>query len=123
MARKYFIRNEYPRFLENKSSNNIDNANGMKYNISPAKETVQGYGVDIGVNMIELTKEEIVFLQKNISNWDEISDSNILRDILLPLDEWIIAYGYDEDWSFNDEGRKAQNIYDDIYCRNIAEYE
>lgn len=68
--------------------------------------------------MIKLTEEEVSFLQKNISNWQEIFDSNILRDILLPLDDWITANGFNDDYSLNDEGRKAQNMYDAIYCRN-----
>ena len=68
--------------------------------------------------MIKLTEEEVSFLQNNISNWQEIFDSNILRDILLPLDDWITANGFNDDYSLNDEGRKAQNMYDAIYCRN-----
>ena len=75
-------------------------------------------------NINYLTADEIIFIKENLNNVDEIlHNSHDLNDVLWELDEWIIAYGYDEDWSFNDEGWKAQKMYDDIYCRNIAEYE
>ena len=73
--------------------------------------------------MFMLEPKEMDFINQNLENAQELINSEDINDLLSALDDWIAYYSYDEDWSFNDEGRKAQNMYDDIYYRNIAEYE
>ena len=69
---KFVDEDEYPRFLENKSSKIIDIANGMKYNISPAKEKelVQGYRTAIGKGDISpfITFEQYKQVAERIEN-------------------------------------------------------
>ena len=73
-------------------------------------------------NINYLTAEEIIFIKENLYNVDEILNiSHDLNDVLWELDEWITANGFNDDYSLNDEGRKAQNMYDAIYYRNTYE--
>ena len=75
-------------------------------------------------NINYLTAEEIIFIKENLYNVDEILNiSHDLNDVLWELDEWITANGFNDDYSLNDEGRKAQNMYDAIYYRNTYEDE
>ncbi len=64
--------------------------------------------IDYLVEVIKLDREKLEKL--------EASELNYILD---PLDDWIIDYGLTEDQEeLTDEGRVAQNMYDDIYLRN-----
>ena len=68
--------------------------------------------------MIKLTDEQKVFLREKFENAEEMISSDDINDILDPLDDLILEEGYDDDWEFNDTGRKYQKIYDEIYWDN-----
>lgn len=64
--------------------------------------------IDYLVEVIKLDREKLEKLEASELNY-----------ILHPLDDWIIDYGLTEDQEeLTDEGRVAQNMYDDIYLRN-----
>lgn len=50
---------------------------------------------------------------------EEFLKSNSIREILLELNYVIIEHGFDDNMEFyNDEGKKLQEIYDNIYDMN-----
>lgn len=71
--------------------------------------------------MLKLTESEKNFILQNIENGESLIKSDKLRELLLPLDALITAGGFDDNYDLNDFGRKAQNIYDDIYYNNTEE--
>lgn len=68
--------------------------------------------------MIKLTDDQKKFLREKFDNADEMINSNDVDDILEPLYDLILDDGFDDDWEYNDIGRKYQKIYDDIYYNN-----
>ena len=68
--------------------------------------------------MVKLTQDEKNFIINNLENGDRLTEAMHVNDILDPLDEWILINGFNDDYSLNDIGRKAQRMYDDIYYRN-----
>lgn len=64
--------------------------------------------------MINVSKEDREFIIKNLKNGEKLLESNDINDILDPLGDLIDDkgfYGYD----YNDFGRKAQKVYDNVY--------
>lgn len=68
--------------------------------------------------MVKLSEAEKIFLRENFKNAEELIQSQKVMDVLLPLDALITYQGFDEDYSLNSWGDKAQKIYDDIYYSN-----
>lgn len=70
------------------------------------------------INMLKLTNDEVIFIKDNLENAEILLQSDDVNDILEPLDIWILANGFNNDYSLNDIGRQAQKIYDNIYLNN-----
>lgn len=70
------------------------------------------------INMLKLTKDETNFIKDNLENAEMLLQSDNVNDILDPLDTWILVNGFNDDYSLNDIGRKAQRMYDNIYLNN-----
>ena len=68
--------------------------------------------------MVKLTDYEKEFIEKELGIPGERAETMELNFLLSLIDDWIIYYGYDKGYEFNDTGRKGQRIYDDIYYRN-----
>ena len=73
--------------------------------------------------MLRLLDTEFLFLKKILGVKSRIVPDDDIDFLLDELDDWIIANGFNDDYSLNDEGRKAQNMYDAIYYRNTYEDE
>ncbi len=71
-------------------------------------------GLDIFIN-----EEEKAFIEKNLPDVD-LNNLNDINDILEEL-HWFSSTHYDEDFDVCGIGLEAQNILDDIYCRNTPE--
>lgn len=41
-----------------------------------------------------------------------------VNDALDLIDDWIIYWGFDKNWDFNDKGREGKEVYDDLYNSN-----
>lgn len=72
--------------------------------------------------MVRMTPESKRFLEKNLPN---ALETDSVRQTLLLLFDWIEDHGfapphYDE---YNDLGREAQRVYDDIYLSSLSEEE
>ena len=72
--------------------------------------------------MVRMTPESKRFLEKNLPN---ALETDSVRQTLLLLFGWIEDHGfapphYDE---YNDLGREAQRVYDDIYLSSLSEEE
>jgi len=65
--------------------------------------------------MVNVTEEEKEFV---IKNFGENYLYGEVDDLLEKLDDWIGFYGFDKGWVFNDEGRRVQRMYDNIYYNN-----
>ena len=65
--------------------------------------------------MLKVKQNERDFLLKNIPNAEDILAGDDVNAILYPLDEWIAANGFDDNYDLTDQGRIAQRIYDSIY--------
>lgn len=70
--------------------------------------------------MLNLTKEQKEFLKENFSpeEYEKMTKTDNLDDILLPLDALITYQGFDEVYALTDWGDKAQKMYDQIYMQN-----
>lgn len=68
--------------------------------------------------MINLNFDEQQFIKDNFTNGEELIRVEKVNDLLDYLNDWILAFGFDDDYSLNDIGRKVQRMYDDIYYRN-----
>ena len=72
--------------------------------------------------MVRMTPESKRFLEKNLPN---ALETDSVRQTRLLLFDWIEDHGfapphYDE---YNDLGREAQRVYDDIYLSSLSEEE
>ena len=72
--------------------------------------------------MVRMMPESKQFLEKHLP---EALELDLVRDVLRLLYDWIEDYGfapphYDE---YNDLGREAQRVYDDIYLSSLSEEE
>lgn len=68
--------------------------------------------------MIVLTDNDKSFIQNNISNPEEIINSNDIDLILEKISEVMMYKGFDANDEINDFGRKAEIIYDNIFYNN-----
>jgi hypothetical protein len=68
--------------------------------------------------MVKLTDKQKEFIVANLPNGQKLIKSENVREILLPLDAFISDQGMNDDYSLNDLGVIAQNIYDEIYFTN-----
>ena len=71
--------------------------------------------------MLKVTNAERKFIVENLEDGEGIIKSDTLRDLTMPLDDWILENGFDDDYSLNDVVRKVQVMYDNIYYRNTYE--
>ncbi|MEG0156604.1 MAG: hypothetical protein RR661_03000 [Anaerovoracaceae bacterium] len=72
--------------------------------------------------MLNLTKEQRLFLKENFKNAEKMMETDSVRDILMPLDALITYKGFDDDYVLTKWGNVAQRMYDDIYMQNVKEY-
>ena len=68
--------------------------------------------------LLNLKKNEVEFISKNIENSENLLQTDKVNDILDSLSDWILENGFDENYDLTDEGRLAQRIYDNIYMNN-----
>ena len=68
--------------------------------------------------LLNLKKNEVEFISKNIENSENLLQTDKVNDILDSLSDWILENGFDENYDLTDEGRFAQRIYDNIYMNN-----
>lgn len=64
--------------------------------------------------VLETEKTEI----RDYIDVDSYIANNDLLGLLLDLDSTITKVGFDADYNLNEEGKKLQDIYDEIYYRN-----
>lgn len=67
--------------------------------------------------MVKLTEAEKEFIREHLK--PELIQAGHVNDILDPLDDWITANGFDDNYDLTDEGCIAQRMYDNIYYRNV----
>lgn len=67
--------------------------------------------------MLKMSSESKAFLEKNLPAVLEIEDIN---EALIELYDWIDAFGFEapEYEYYNDRGREAQQVYDDLFANN-----
>lgn len=69
------------------------------------------------MNMLNLRKNDIVFIENNIGNDSILLRTNKVNEFLDSLYDWIDLNGFDETGeNYNDLGREAQKIYDYVYA-------
>ena len=70
--------------------------------------------------MLNMTKDSRVFLKKYLP---DALDTDVLRDALELLFDWIEDNGYAPPhyYDYNDLGREAQRVYDDLFLSNADE--
>lgn len=67
--------------------------------------------------MLNLRKNDIVFIENNIGNDSILLRTNKVNEFLDSLYDWIDLNGFDETGeNYNDLGREAQKIYDYVYA-------
>ena len=66
--------------------------------------------------MLKLSEKEKKFIADNLGILP--GEATKVNDILDSLDDWITENGFDEDWNLTDRGRRAQQMYDNIYANN-----
>ena len=72
--------------------------------------------------MFKMKPESEAFLRKHFSEQDveRMLNSDNVRDILGPLDEFMYDEGYFPfHEKLNDLGRETERVYDDIYYSNV----
>lgn len=68
-------------------------------------------------SQVKYTQSDYDYLLKYID--EELLKSKSIREILLELNYVIMEHGFDDNMEFyNDEGKKLQKIYDNIYDMN-----
>lgn len=69
------------------------------------------------MNMLNLRKSDIEFIENNIGNDSILLRTNKVNEFLDSLYDWIDLNGFDETGeNYNDLGREAQKIYDYVYA-------
>ena len=69
--------------------------------------------------MLKMTIHTKTFMKYWLPNVNLESDN--VNSILEPLYDLIMYQGFDENWEYNDFGREAQEVYDDLYWSNHKE--
>ena len=67
--------------------------------------------------MVKMNKKSRTFLKVNLPDLD-LSQIEDYREILDPLYDLIDYKGFNEEYAYNDFGKEAQVVYDDIYFSN-----
>ena len=67
--------------------------------------------------MLKFTNEDINFIKENFDNSDELLNSEKVNFVLDALYDLIDEKGFNG-YDYNDFGRKAQKIYDNIFLNN-----
>jgi len=69
--------------------------------------------------LVKLNKKDIEFLKDNFDNAEELINCDDANEILEEIDELILYKGFiSHEKGYNDFGREAQKIYDNIYSNN-----
>lgn len=68
--------------------------------------------------MINLSEKDVKFIKKNFENSDEMINNFSVNEILDAIDDLIIYKGFTPNDDYNDFGREAQKVYDNIYNNN-----
>ena len=69
------------------------------------------------MNMLNLRKNDIEFIENNIGNDSILLRTNKVNEFLDSLYDWIDLNGFDETGeNYNVLGREAQKIYDYVYA-------
>ena len=69
--------------------------------------------------MLNLSEQDIDFVKKNLKDADKLFQSDDVNDLLSALYELIDEKGFiSHEEGYNDFGREAQKVYDNIYDNN-----
>ena len=69
--------------------------------------------------MIKTSEKSLEFMRKYFENAEELLRSNDPNDVLDAIDVLILGEGFEEDFEgYNDFGREAQRVYDEIFDMN-----
>lgn len=69
--------------------------------------------------MLNLSEQDIAFVKNNLENADRLLQSEDVNEILIAIDELILFKGFiSHEEGYNDFGREAQEVYDNIYDNN-----
>lgn len=68
--------------------------------------------------MIIFSKAVMQFIKNNFDNSAEILNKEDVNDVLTVIDDLITYKGFNENYDYNDFGRQAQKIYDELYNNN-----
>ena len=68
--------------------------------------------------MVILSENDSNFIKKNFEKPDEMINNYSLDEILMAIDELITFKGFNSNYEYNDFGREAQKVYDNIYNNN-----
>ncbi len=67
---------------------------------------------------MKLSDSDKTFINENISNADEIINSNDVDLVLSKISEVMMMEGFDANDEINDFGRLAEKVYDNIFYNN-----
>lgn len=67
---------------------------------------------------MKLSDSDKTFINENISNPDEIINSDDVNLVLSKISEIMMLEGFDSDDEINDFGRMAERVYDNIFYNN-----
>lgn len=67
---------------------------------------------------MKLSDSDKAFIKENISNADEIINSNDVDLVLSKISEVMMMEGFDSNDEINDFGRLAEKVYDNIFYNN-----
>lgn len=68
--------------------------------------------------MLNISNQAKIFIRANFENAEQLFKAKNINDILDPLYDLIVYQGFDENYDYNDFGREAQKIYDELYYNN-----
>ena len=80
---------------------------------------VQPFSGDNG--MFKMKPESEAFLREHFSEEEaeRMLNTDDMKEILHPLNGFLMEKGFGVDWILNDLGRKTERVYDDIYYSNV----
>lgn len=68
--------------------------------------------------MLKLENSDIEFIKKYLDNFEKLLKETDVNVILKTIYDFIDLNGFDENEDYNDLGREAQKVYDNIYLNN-----
>lgn len=65
--------------------------------------------------MLNMSKGSRAFLEENLP---EVLSMQRTNDALDAVDDWILMYGFDENYDYNEDGEMGQAVFDDLFKNN-----